>query len=119
MRKSGYKRREIAEEPEEKNTTSEEIELSDEDKEKLKELSQKNQGSGKAILLDSLLEEIKQVSVRGLNNALRRSQEKPSAIVIDGTVTSSIIKTAEESHVQVIVAKNFATTDTDIKLLSL
>ena len=42
------------------------------DKEKLKELSNKNKGSGKAILLDSKLEEIKKVPAKGVSSALRR-----------------------------------------------
>jgi len=89
------------------------------DKEKLKKFSDDNQGSGKAILLNSKLEEIKKVSAKGLSGSLKRMDDKPAVVVIDGTVTSSIISAAEESHVNVIVAKNFATTDTKIKLLSL
>ena len=101
------------------STTSEKVNLSDEEKEKLKELSNKNQGKGKAILLNESLEEIKKVSVRSLNSTLRKISEKPSIIIIDGTVTSSIIQAAEEVMCQVIIAKNFSTTDTNIKLLSL
>ncbi len=97
----------------------EKIDLSDKDKSKLKELSNENQGTDKAIFLDKSLEEIKKVSVRSLNSALRKTSEKPAIIIIDGTVTSSIIKASEEAEVQVIAAKNFATTDTDIQLLSL
>jgi len=93
--------------------------LSEEDKSKLKELSSENEGTGKAIFLDESLEEIKKVSVRSLNSALRKTSKKPSIIIIDGTVTSSTINASEEAKVQVIVAKNFATTDTDIQLLSL
>ncbi len=93
--------------------------LSEEDKEKLKELSDENQGTGKAIFLNDSLEEIKKVSVRSLNSALRKISTKPSIIIIDGTVTSSVINVAEEAKVQVIVAKNFSTTDTNIQLLSL
>jgi DNA primase len=93
-------------------------ELSDEEKSKLKELSDKNQGSGKAILLDDSLSEIKKVSVKSLNNTLRRISKKPSIIIIDGTVTSPIITAAEEIGCGVIVAKNFATTDTTLQLLS-
>ena len=95
------------------------IELSDDKKSKLKELSDKNQGTDKAILLDEQLKEIKQVSVKGLNNTLRKISEKPSVIIIDGTVTAPIIQAAEQAMCQVIVAKNFATTDTNIELLSL
>jgi len=95
------------------------VELSDEEKEKLKELSNENEGSGKAVFLDEKLKEIKSTSVKALNNALRKLPKKPHVIIIDGTVTSPIIKAAEEKMVHVIVAKNFATTDTKIKLLSL
>ncbi len=105
------------------NTSSErEVEkkdLSEKEKAKLKELSDENQGTGKAIFLDDALEEIKKVSVRSLNSALRKISTKPSIIIIDGTVTSSIINASEEIKVQIIVAKNFATTDTNIQLLSL
>jgi DNA primase len=114
LRISGYKRREVSEEPK-----SEKVDLSDEDKEKLKEISSKNEGSGKAVFLNKSLNEMKKVSAKSLSGSLRKAREKPSIIVIDGIVTSSVINAAEESHVQVIVAKNFATTDTSIKLLSL
>jgi len=97
----------------------EKFELSEENKNKLKEISKKNQGSGKAILLDDKLEKLKVVSTRSLNNTLRRVEIKPSIIVIDGTVTNYIIQIAEEINCKVIVAKNFATTDTKIQLLSL
>lgn len=93
-------------------------ELSSKDKEKLKEISDKNQGSGKAIILNENLEEIKKVSTRAISSTLRRVNEKPFAIVIDGTVNSGIIESAEESKVVVIAAKNFTTTNTNIELLS-
>lgn len=96
----------------------EKFELSEENKNKLKEISKKNQDSGRAILLNENLEEIKNVSARSLNGILRRGI-KPFAIVMDDIVTNSIIKIAEEINCKVIVAKNFATTDTNIELLSL
>ncbi len=99
--------------------TAEKINLDEGNKTKLKELSDKNQGTGKAILLDESLGEIKKVSVKGLSGALRKISQKPYVIVIDGTVTGPIIKSAEEAMCQVIIAKNFTTTDTNIELLSL
>jgi len=102
-----------------KESTSGKSELSDEDKKKLKEISDKNEATGKAILLNESLEEIKSVSTRSLNSSLRRIGENPFAIIIDGIVTSAIINAAEEAQCHVIVAKNFATTDTNIELLSL
>jgi len=95
-----------------------EIDLSKESKLKLKKLSDENQGTDKAILLNESLDEIKKVSVKGLNSALRKI-DNVHTIVIDGTVTSTIIHAAEDAKCQVIVANNFATTDTKIKLLSL
>ncbi len=94
-------------------------ELSDSDKEKLKKLSDENEGSKQAILLDDSLTEMKRVPVRSLGSYLNKSEKKPRVIIIDGTVTSPIIEAAEEAMCQVIAAKNFATNDTKIQLLSL
>lgn len=116
LKKHGYLKREFEEKKEAK---PEKTKLSKEDKEKLKELADKNQGTGKAILLDGSLNEIKKVSARGLASNLRKLRDKPAVIVIDGTVTRSVIKAMEDAGCQTIVAKNFATTDTQIELLSL
>ena len=97
---------------------SEKKELSAEDKDKLKDLSKNNEGSGKAILLDNSLKEIRKISARGFGGSLRRINEKPYAVVLDGTVTSSVIEAAEDSKCQIIVAKNFAATSNSIQLLS-
>jgi DNA primase len=98
---------------------AEKKEISEDDKKKLKELSDKNQGSGKAILLDENLKEFKNAPARGLASFLGRSRQTPVIIIIDGTVTRSVINAAEDSGCSVIVANNFATTDTKIELLSL
>lgn len=52
-----------------------------------------------------------------LSGTLNRIREKPTVVVLDGTATIPIISAAEDATVQVIVAKNFATTDTKIKLV--
>ena len=93
--------------------------LEDDIKERLKKCSDENKGSGKAILLDESLVEIKSVSARAVGGVLKKSENKPTIIVIDGTATKNIIQSAEDVGVQVIVASNFGTTDTNIKLLSL
>jgi DNA primase len=95
------------------------FELSEDNKDKLKVISDKNQNSGKAVILDEKLNELKTISTRSLTSFLRKSRLKPLAIVIDGTVTNSVISSAEEVGCKVIAAKNFATTDTNIQLLSL
>jgi DNA primase len=103
-------------ETERKKETSD---LDTEDKKKLKEIARENEGSGKAILLDSSLREIKKISTKSLKSMLKRIRNKPKAIIIDGIATNSIISSAEEAGCKAIVAKNFATTDTKIKLLGL
>ncbi len=98
--------------------SSKKLELGSEEKSKLKELSKKIEGTGKAIILDKNLNEIKIISQKSVSGSLRRINDVV-AIVIDGSATNSIIRNSEEVGVQVIVAKNFQTTDTKIKLLSL
>jgi DNA primase len=95
------------------------FELAGNDKNKLKEISAENEGSGKSILLDSSLKEIKRVSTKTLASTLRRLNQKPAIIIIDGVATNPIISSAEEENCKIIVARNFATTNTRIKLLSL
>ncbi|MGY4884040.1 MAG: DNA primase DnaG [Nanobdellota archaeon] len=93
-------------------------ELSDWEKEKLKKVLKEIDGSGKAILLDKSLKEIKEISARGFGGSLRRINDRPYAIVLDGTVTSSVIEAAEDAECQVLVARNFAATSNNIQLLS-
>ena len=90
--------------------------ITEEEKEKLMEMSKNNEGTKGAILLNSSLEEIKKVSVRGLLSTLKKT--KPYVVIIDGTATVPIISAAEDANSKVIVAKNFATTDTSMELMS-
>lgn len=99
--------------------SGEPLQIGEEERAKLKQVSEANKGSEKAILLDRNLEQIKEVSVKGLAIALKKSNRKPSAIVIDGTATGSIINAADEAGCKAIAAKNFASTSDNIKLLSL
>ena len=99
-------------------SVEEKIELNEEKKSKLKELSKNNRGEGKAILLDSQLNEIRAISTKGFGAALQKINEKPKIIIIDGVVTKNILLDAEEAGCQIIVANNFAATSDKIKLLS-
>ena len=101
-----------------KTEEEEKISLTKEDEEKLKEIFEKNEGTKKAILLDDSLKEIKAVSAKSLGSTLRKNKGRVKILVIDGVATSFIIKSAEEIGCEAIVAKNFSTTDTNIKLLS-
>jgi DNA primase len=96
----------------------EKVELDEEKKQTLKDISQEIEGSGKAVLLDSDLKEIRTVSVRGLSLTLRKISQKPSVVVIDGAVTSSVVDAAEEVACQIIVARNFSATSDKIQMLS-
>ena len=93
------------------------IDLTEDKKKILKGFSQKIKGTGKAILLNENFEEIKTTSTKTVKGTLRRYPETAS-IVIDGSATAQTIRTSEEQGIQIIVANNFQTTDTSIKLLS-
>ncbi len=89
------------------------------DRKKLKEVSDKYKGVGKAVLLDENLEEIKKLPIKNVSSALKRMRKKPSVVIIDGVVTSGIIKAVKDSGCGIIIAKNFAATDPEIEMLSL
>lgn len=93
--------------------------LTNENKDLFKKILNDTKNKERAIILNKNFEIIKDFSVKTLSSSLKKIKENPFAIIIDGTVTSSIIKSAEETTCGVIVAKNFTTTDTKIKLLSL
>jgi DNA primase len=111
-RGSRYERRDYKE-----NNIKETKKLEEGDKEKLKEVYKKNDGSGKAIILDDTLNELKKVSVKTLSSTLKRVRERPFVIVIDGTATPAIIKSSEELGVSAIAAKNFSSASEKIEML--
>lgn len=118
--KSSYKKPDEKErEKDKKPQEKKEISLTKENKEKLRKISEKIQNSGKAVLLDENIEEIKKVSTGGLKKSLSKISKKPSILVIDGLITSPMIKAAEEAGCQVLVGKRFATSEANLKLLSL
>ena len=102
----------------ESSVVAKEVEFNDETKAKLKEVSNDIDGEGKAALLDGDLKVLKEVSAKAISSALKRVSGV-AVIVIDGEATKTTIKASEDNNVQIIVAKNFQTTDTSIKLLSL
>lgn len=102
----------------EKSEKAEKIKLTDNIKEELKKISEKNKGSNKALFLDASLKEIKEISSKSASRVLKKAGGKPSIIVIDGTATKSVLKGAEDAGVSIIVAKTFTSTDTNLELLS-
>lgn len=111
-----YERREYEEREEPKNI-GESRELTNEDKEKLKEII-KNIGENEAIILNSNLEIAKQTLISRLRNSLR-FVENPFLVIIDGKATLPIIRTIEEAGCPYLVANNFVAVDTKVKLISL
>ncbi len=90
----------------------------DKDKEKLKKVFLEHKGTEKAVILDENLEIMKSGSARALVIGLKRLDQTPFALTIDGTVTNSIIEASEEAGIKAIAANNFAATSQKIKLLS-
>lgn len=92
--------------------------LSDVEKKKLQEKTEKNKKTKKAILLDENFNELKNISTRALTVTLKKSRDKPAFVIIDGAATSSVINAAEDAGVRAISANNFSTTDTSLELFS-
>lgn len=84
---------------------------------KLKKIFNENSDSEKAVILDKNMNEIKKTSVKSLSSLLRKMSDV-YALSVDGTLTANILKEAEDAGCKIILAKNFATTDTKIKLIS-
>ncbi len=99
-------------------TSQESFTLDEKAKAKIKEIYEENEGTGKAVLLDDSLEAYKEVSAKSVSGVLKRIREKPGVIVLDGTVTGSLLSAAEEVGCKAIAAPNFGATDTTIELLS-
>lgn len=93
-------------------------ELTEERKKELREIAKRTEGSEKALIMDSDLNKIKEVSQKTVGSTLKRMREEIYALIIDGSATPVIIKSSEEKGVKVILAKNFTTTNTNIKLIS-
>jgi DNA primase len=93
-------------------------EMTDIDRDKLKSLMKDIDGTKSAHLLNSELDSMKKVSSRSIGNSLMR-QHGVLGIITDALVTSNIVHAAEKSGVKFIAAKNFAFTETQIKLISL
>ena len=113
---NGFPEKEIPKEELDKKI--DEFFLDEEAKTRLKEISKKISGSRRAVLLNSELQEIKTVSLRALTGVLKRIDEEPSVIVVDGTVTGAIITAGEEAGCKAMVAKNFYATSKKIQMLS-
>ena len=105
------------EEFEEKPKKAEPVSLTSPQKEKLREMME-NIPAKAALLLDENLEVMREVPAGSLGIGLNRTGNV-YAILTNMTVTSGVIRAAEEAKVKIIAARNFASTDTNIDLVSL
>lgn len=71
-----------------------------------------------AYVLNGKLEVIKEVSSKGVSRVLRNMSDA-RVLVVNDIVTAPIIRAAEDYGIKAIAGKNFAFTDTKIKLISL
>ena len=101
-----------------KKQKQEKKEPTEKEKEVFKNILYDLVGTKGACLVDRDLHVIKKVPLGELVYTLNRSKSV-YALVLDDIATNSIIRAAEKSGCQHVIAKNFATTKTDINLVSL
>ncbi|MBI3334795.1 DNA primase [Candidatus Pacearchaeota archaeon] len=89
-------------------------------KEALKKLYERIKDTRSALLLDSSLDVIRQVSAREVTKALLGSHKQVFALVIDGQALSSTIRACDEKSVQYCAATTFGSIDdAKVQLISL
>lgn len=92
---------------------------SKEAKSKIKDIYAELKGTGKAFLISSEYEVIREVSAREVSVAIKRSREKPAIVVIDGSATGAVINSCDEKGVQFLAATNFGSAkDAKVELIS-
>ncbi len=94
-------------------------ELGNTEKEKLKSLLYELVGTRGAYIVDREMDVSRKIPSGEIINALHHFNSRIYAIVIDGTATVGIIKAAERVSCKYIVARNFASCQTPITLLSM
>jgi hypothetical protein len=120
--RSSYGHRYEREDTEKSETSAEPAEtkaLTEADMKKISKISSEIKGTRKAFLADKDLEKITAVQISSAGSALMRNRGKVHVLIIDGTATSYIIRTAERSGCRNIAAKNFEINeDTSVNLIS-
>lgn len=103
------------------NTGKNEIKFSGDVKEKLRKVyEEKLKGNKGALLLDETLDVIKKISSKDIVKNVKGSNKKIGAIIVDGTVTSTIVKLCEENGIPYLAATNFGSvTGGDVVLVGL
>jgi len=92
----------------------------DEIKVLIKERYKEIEGSKSALLLDSKMDVIRRASNKEVPRTIEMSRSKVFAVVLDGTVTSFVLRACEESGVAYLAANNFGNVgETRVKLIGL
>lgn len=89
-------------------------------KSKIRALYAEVEGEKSALLLDNTLDIVRKVSQRDAAKMIEMSKKRIFAVVLDGTVTGTLLKVCEENGIQYLAATNFGNVrDTNVKLISL
>jgi DNA primase len=111
---NNYERRESYEKPERREAR----ELTEDDKAKLKEIFKSIEGTKEALIVDSRLDIARRTDLGRLRGNLRYIKD-PFVVLVDGKATLPVIKAVEEVSCPYLMASNFASADTNVKLISL
>jgi DNA primase len=106
-------KKEESEEP----SNSKKERMTDEEKEKVREVLDEMLGTKAAVLFNKNMEVVKKLPLSRL--FYFKPEQEIYALAINDAATPNIIRAAEEMGVSNIVAKNFTTTQTDINLISI
>jgi DNA primase len=90
--------------------------ITDKEIDKIRKEAEAIVGTREAIILNEDLEKIRTTPTSRIYNLRERNV---FAIVIDGTATANIVRSAEKVGCQNLIARNFAYTDTNMNLVSL
>ncbi len=87
---------------------------------KIRSLYEEIEGTKSSLLLDTNFDIIRKVGAREVSKNIEISKRKTLAVILDGTVTSTLVKTCEDFGIVYLAATNFGTVkDTKLKLISL
>ena len=106
-------KKEESEEP----SNSKKERMTDEEKEKVREVLDEMLGTKAAVLFNKNMEVVKKLPLSRL--FYFKPEQEIYALAINDAATPNIIRAAEEMGVSNIVAKNFTTTQTDVNLISI
>ncbi len=92
--------------------------VTEEEKTTLKSMAKDIVGTKKAVIISDDLKIIKEVSEKSLTSTLKRLNESPLAVIVDGTATNPVVRSCEDVGAKVLIAKNFTSNSDRLVLLS-